>query len=117
MEEENTKALRATVRNDKEVDDIPDIFPAPVAVGTHLKFPTLALRFLVNSLMICIPYEVQARNLHILEHACVEDTSLTVTSSLVSSKWPTVDTNCRLSSYTRWVAFVNMDSTKGFQCS
>ena len=43
---------------------IPDIFPAPVAVDTHLKFPTLALRFFVNSLVICIPYEVQARNVH-----------------------------------------------------
>lgn len=51
---------------------ISDKSPAPVTVGTHLKFPTMALRFFVNWLMICIPYEVQARNVHTLfKNICV----------------------------------------------
>ena len=45
---------------------IPDVFPAPVAVGMHLKFPTVALRYFVNSLMICIPYEIQTRSIYTL---------------------------------------------------
>ena len=109
--------LQQSVMTRKQMH-IPDISPATVAVGTHLKFAIVA-PLLCEFVDEMYPLRSPKPAMYILclrTYMC-RKTLLWPSSSLVSSKWSLVGTNYRLGSYTSLEALVNIGSTKGFQCN